>query len=220
MTFTGGLHSFGSANLSNNVTTASGSTSSSQNYTDLSLSHLTSSWNQQQESGGPGGQVAPGTGGGNSTPSISLSTAAAAAAAAQAAASSSNPVGLGGPGGGGVVGGMTQHTIPQLSITSTTSSPPSNSPNVVADGVRVKSEPLSPRDLHVHPGLSNVQQLHPLHHPAQLQRPHSANSALSPHLSPNHIGQGMYSLLIYFFKNFSLFIMKRLPKIKGFQICI
>ena len=181
MTFTGGLHSFGS-NLSNNVTTASGSTSSSQNYTDLSLSHLTSSWNQGQESG----QVAVGTG--NSTPSISLSTAAAAAAV-QAAASSSNPIGLGG-------GGMTQHTIPQLSITSTTSSPPSNSP-AVADGVRVKSEPLSPRDLH-HPGLSNVQQLHPLHHPAQLQRPHSANSALSPHLSPNHIGQGNFS------KNFKI----------------
>ena len=195
MTFTGGLHSFGSANLSNNVTTASGSTSSSQNYTDLSLSHLTSSWNQQgQESG----QVASG-GTGNSTPSISLSTAAAAAAV-QAAASSSNPVGLGGPGGGV---GMTQHTIPQLSITSTTSSPPSNSP-AVADGVRVKSEPLSPRDLHVHPGLSNVQQLHPLHHPAQLQRPHSANSALSPHLSPNHIGQGMYSLLIFFKKKLFL----------------
>ena len=61
-------------------------------------------------------------------------------------------------------------------------------------GVRVKAEPLSPRDLH-HPGLSNVQQLHLLHHPAQLQRPHSANSALSPHLSPNHIGQGNFSKL-------------------------
>ena len=64
-------------------------------------------------------------------------------------------------------------------------------------GVRVKAEPLSPRDLH-HPGLSNVQQLHLLHHPAQLQRPHSANSALSPHLSPNHIGQGNFS------KNFKI----------------
>ena len=198
MTFTGGLHSFGS-NLSNNVTTASGSTSSSQNYTDLSLSHLTSSWNQQgQESG----QVASG-GTGNSTPSISLSTAAAAAAV-QAAASSSNPVGLGGVGGVG----MTQHTIPQLSITSTTSSPPSNSPNVVADGVRVKSEPLSPRDLHHHPGLSNVQQLHPLHHPAQLRRPHSANSALSPHLSPNHIGQGNSRIFIKKKTTFRLFTTK------------
>ena len=86
-------------------------------------------------------------------------------------------------------------------------------------GIQVKAESLSPRDLH-HPGLSNIQQLHPLQHPAQLQRPHSANSALSPHLSPNHIGQGMYSLLIFLKKNFSLFIMKRLSKIKGFQICI
>ena len=64
-------------------------------------------------------------------------------------------------------------------------------------GVRVKAEPLSPRDLH-YPGLSNVQQLHLLHHPAQLQRPHSANSALSPHLSPNHIGQGNFSKKIHF----------------------
>lgn len=81
-------------------------------------------------------------------------------------------------------------SIPQLRITSSTSSPPSNS--LADDGVRVKAEPLSPRDLH-HPGLSNVQQLHPLHHPAQLQRPHSANSAMSPHISPNQIGQGMLS---------------------------
>lgn len=100
-----GLHNFGSS-LSNNVTTASGSTSSSQNYTDLSLSHLTSSWNQQGggqsiEHGGPGGQDSRHVGGpGTNTPSISLSTAAS-------------------------------HTIPQLSITSSTSSPPSNSP---ADG--------------------------------------------------------------------------------------
>ena len=104
-----GLHNFGSS-LSNNVTTASGSTSSSQNYTDLSLSHLTSSWNQQQGGGqsiehggpgGPGGQDSRHVGGpGTNTPSISLSTAAS-------------------------------HTIPQLSITSSTSSPPSNSP---ADG--------------------------------------------------------------------------------------
>lgn len=165
LSFTSGLHNFGSS-LSNNVTTASGSTSSSQNYTDLSLSHLTSSWNQQGGGqsighGGPGGQDSGHVGGpGTNTPSISLSTAAS-------------------------------HTIPQLSITRSTSSPPSNSPT---DGVRVKAEPLSPRDLH-HPGLSNVQQLHPLHHPAQLQRPHSANSALSPHLSPNHIGQGHMSAL-------------------------
>jgi len=161
LSFTSGLHNFGSS-LSNNVTTASGSTSSSQNYTDLSLSHLTSSWNQQGGGhGGPGGQDSRHVGGpGTNTPSISLSTAAS-------------------------------HTIPQLSITSSTLSPQSNSP---ADGVRVKAEPLSPRDLH-HPGLSNVQQLHPLHHPAQLQRPHSANSALSPHLSPNHIGQGHMSAL-------------------------
>ena len=115
-----GLHNFGTS-LSNNVTTASGSTSSSQNYTDLSLSHLTSSWNQQQgggqsiEHGGPGGLGGPGGPGGpgvqnsrhmggpgTNTPSISLSTAAS-------------------------------HTIPQLSITSSTSSPPSNSP---ADGKR------------------------------------------------------------------------------------
>ena len=34
-------------------------------------------------------------------------------------------------------------------------------------GVPVKAEPLLPRDLH-HPGLFNVQQLHLLHHPAQL----------------------------------------------------
>ena len=104
-----GLHNFGTS-LSNNVTTASGSTSSSQNYTDLSLSHLTSSWNQQQGGGqsiehggpgGPGGQDSRHVGGpGTNTPSISLSTAAS-------------------------------HTIPQLSITSSTSSPPSNSP---ADG--------------------------------------------------------------------------------------
>ena len=111
-----GLHNFGTS-LSSNVTTASGSTSSSQNYTDLSLSHLTSSWNQQGggqsiEHGGPVGPVGPvGPGGqdsrhvggpGTNTPSISLSTAAS-------------------------------HTIPQLSITSSTSSPPSNSP---ADGKR------------------------------------------------------------------------------------
>ena len=69
--------------------------------------------------------------------------------------------------------------------------------------VRVKAEPLSPRDLH-YPGLSNVQQLHLLHHPAQLQRPHSANSALSPHLSPNHIGQGNFS------KNFKIVHFKLL----------
>ena len=40
----------------------------------------------------------------------------------------------------------------------------------------LKAEPLSLRNLH-HPGLSNVHQLHLLHHPAQLQRPHSANWA-------------------------------------------
>jgi hypothetical protein len=105
LSFSSGLHNFGSS-LSNNVTTASGSTSSSQNYTDLSLSHLTSSWNQQGGGqsighGGPGGQDSGHVGGpGANNPSISLSTAAS-------------------------------HTIPQLSITSSTSSPPSNSP---ADG--------------------------------------------------------------------------------------
>ena len=78
------------------------------------------------------------------------------------------------------------HMIPQLSITRSTSSPLSNSAGNGADSAWVKTEPLSPRDLH-HPGLS---QLHPLQHPAQLQRPHSANSALSSHLSPNNIGQG------------------------------
>ena len=103
LSFTSGLHNFGSS-LSNNVTTASGSTSSSQNYTDLSLSHLTSSWNQQGGGhGGPGGQDSRHVGGpGTNTPSISLSTAAS-------------------------------HTIPQLSITSSTLSPQSNSP---ADGKR------------------------------------------------------------------------------------
>ena len=87
------------------------------------------------------------------------------------------------------------YSIPQLSITNSTSSPSTTpSVSVAEDGIRVKAEPLSPRDLHQHQGImSNVQQLHPLHHPAQLQRPHSANSAMSPHLSPNHLGQGRFT---------------------------
>ena len=208
LSFTSGLHDFGS-NLSNNVTSGSalaiGSTSSSQNYTDLSLSHLANSWNQQQGGGGPnsgqnnstGGPGGPCSGvqvggGSTNTPSISLS----AAVANLEAVTSSNP---------GAGGNMPQtahagqhHNIPLLSITGSTLSPPSNTlVNAGPDGgIRVKAEPLSPRDLH-HPGLSNIQQLHPLQHPAQLQRPHSANSALSSHLSPNNIGQGKdYSITL------------------------
>jgi len=79
--------------------------------------------------------------------------------------------------------GMT-HPIPQLSISNASTPPPSTSPIV-------KTEPLSPRDLQHHSGLPNVQSQQQLHHQLhQLQRPQSANSVLSPHLSPNHVASG------------------------------
>ena len=75
--------------------------------------------------------------------------------------------------------------IPQLSISNASTPPPSTSPIV-------KTEPLSPRDLQHHSGLPNVQSHQQLHHQLhQLQRPQSANSVLSPHLSPNHVASGM-----------------------------
>lgn len=74
--------------------------------------------------------------------------------------------------------GMSSHPIPQLSITNSSTPPPSVSP---AENVRVKAEPLSPRDLHP-PPVHQFQH----HHSAQLQRPHSANSAMSPQGHMNH----------------------------------
>ena len=166
----------------------SGSASSNQNYTDLSLSNLSNSWNNQPQGGASGQNY---SGGGLSgglqrgidanTPSISLS----AAPANISAVTGSNP-----GGGGGLTPNTQHHSVPQFSITRSISSPNhlSNSASNVPDCAWVKAEPLSPRD-HQHSGiqgLSYVQQLHPLQHPAHLQRPHSANSALSSH-SHSHL---------------------------------
>jgi len=145
-----GFHSFG-----NNVAAAAAAsavapsvTSSSQNFTDLSLSHLANSWNHQEPPQAINTSAVP-------PPSITLTAAASS-------------VGM-------------SHTIPHVNITNTSTPPPSVSP--AENHVRVKAEPQSPRDLHAPPGHQFQH-----HHTAQLQRPHSASSAMSPQ---HHGSQGM-----------------------------
>lgn len=173
------MHSFASAAAaaaSANNSSTSNATSGGQDFTlgsDLNLNSL--SWNQASHQQQQQQQQQQGNSGVLNTTATSISLSAAVQVAA----------------------GM--HSIPQLSISGTSPPPPSTSPldtiSSMSGNVRVKAEPMSPRDLH-HPGIPNVhaQQQHLLHHhqqqQQQQQRPHSANSVNGPHLSPGHIGSG------------------------------